>query len=95
MTPGNQIGPTVSEASDAIKITYVDPTLDWSAYQAATIAPDGSSLTMPAGDDARGHRSGGRNYDGRRHSVAERVRVSDRRGDRQSVARRLRSAPIR
>src|SRR3984957_15420313 len=45
--PGNQIGPTLSEPSDAIKITYVDPTLDWSSYQAATIASDGSSLTMP------------------------------------------------
>jgi type II secretory pathway pseudopilin PulG len=49
VTPGNQIGPTISEASDAIKITYVDPTLDWSAFQAATIAPNGASLTMPAG----------------------------------------------
>jgi type II secretory pathway pseudopilin PulG len=49
VTPGNQIGPTLSEPSDAIKITYVDPTLDWSAYQAATIAADGSSLTMPVG----------------------------------------------
>jgi type II secretory pathway pseudopilin PulG len=48
VTPGYTIGPTISEPSDAIKITYVDPTLDWSAFQAATIAPNGSSLTMPA-----------------------------------------------
>lgn len=48
VTPGYIIGPTISEPSDAIKITYVDPTLDWSAFQAATIAPNGSSLTMPA-----------------------------------------------
>jgi prepilin-type N-terminal cleavage/methylation domain-containing protein len=48
VTPGYVIGPTISEPSDAIKITYVDPTLDWSAFQAATIAPNGSSLTMPA-----------------------------------------------
>ena len=48
VTPGYTIGPTISEPSDAIKITYVDPTLDWSAFQAATIAANGSSLTMPA-----------------------------------------------
>lgn len=48
VTPGYTIGPTISEPSDAIKITYVDPTLDWSAFQAATIAPNGGSLTMPA-----------------------------------------------
>jgi type II secretory pathway pseudopilin PulG len=49
VTPGYSIGPTISEPSDAIKITYVDPTLDWSAFQAATITPTGSSLTMPPG----------------------------------------------
>jgi type II secretory pathway pseudopilin PulG len=49
VTPGYTIGPTISEPSDAIKITYVDPTLDWSAFQAATITPTGSSLTMPVG----------------------------------------------
>jgi prepilin-type N-terminal cleavage/methylation domain-containing protein len=48
VTPGYSIGPTISEPSDAIKITYVDPNLDWSAFQAATIAPNGGSLTMPA-----------------------------------------------
>ena len=48
VTPGYTIGPTISEPSDAIKITYVDPTLDWSAFQAATIAANGGSLTMPA-----------------------------------------------
>ena len=48
VTPGYTIGPTISEPSDAIKITYVDPTLDWSAFQAATIAPNGGSITMPA-----------------------------------------------
>jgi type II secretory pathway pseudopilin PulG len=48
VTPGYTIGPTISEPSDAIKITYVDPNLDWSAFQAATIAANGSSLTMPA-----------------------------------------------
>jgi hypothetical protein len=47
VTPGYQIGPTISEPTDAIKITYVDPTLDWSAFQAAIIAANGSSLTMP------------------------------------------------
>jgi prepilin-type N-terminal cleavage/methylation domain-containing protein len=47
VTPGYVIGPTISEPSDAIKIAYVDPTLDWSSYQAATITPTGDSLTMP------------------------------------------------
>jgi type II secretory pathway pseudopilin PulG len=47
VTPGNVIGPTISEPSDAIKVVYVDPTLNWSAFQAATIAPNGGSLTMP------------------------------------------------
>jgi type IV pilus assembly protein PilW len=48
VTPGDGIGPNISEASDAIKIVYVDPTLPWTAFQAATIAVNGSSLTMPA-----------------------------------------------
>lgn len=48
VTPGNAIGPTISEPSDAIKVVYVDPTLNWSAFQAATIAPNGGSVTMPA-----------------------------------------------
>ena len=47
VTPGNDIGPTISEPSDAIKVVYVDPTLDWSAFQAAVIDPNGGSLTMP------------------------------------------------
>jgi prepilin-type N-terminal cleavage/methylation domain-containing protein len=47
VTPGNTIGPTISEASDAIKVVYVDPTLNWSAFQAAVINPNGGSLTMP------------------------------------------------
>ena len=48
VTPGNAIGPTVSEPSDAIKVVYVDPTLNWSAVQAATIAANGGSVIMPA-----------------------------------------------
>jgi prepilin-type N-terminal cleavage/methylation domain-containing protein len=48
VTPGDGIGPSISEPSDAIKIVYVDPTLPWTAFQAATIAVNGSSLTMPA-----------------------------------------------
>ena len=47
VTPGNNIGPSISELTDAIKIIYVDPELNWTAFQAANIAPDGSSLTMP------------------------------------------------
>jgi len=48
VTPGNAIGPTISEPSDAIKVVYVDPTLNWTAVQAAAIAPNGGSVTMPA-----------------------------------------------
>jgi Tfp pilus assembly protein PilW len=47
VTPGSGIGPNVSEPTDAIKIVYVDPSLPWTAFQAATIAANGSSLTMP------------------------------------------------
>jgi type II secretory pathway pseudopilin PulG len=49
VTPGNDIGPTISEPSDAIKVVYVDPTLNWSAVSTAAIAPNGGSVTMPAG----------------------------------------------
>jgi hypothetical protein len=48
VTPGNVIGPTISEPSDAIKVVYVDPTLNWAAFQAAAIDPTGASVTMPA-----------------------------------------------
>jgi type II secretory pathway pseudopilin PulG len=47
VTPGNVIGPTISEPSDAIKVVYVDPTLNWAAFAAAAIDPSGSSVTMP------------------------------------------------
>jgi hypothetical protein len=47
ITPGNAIGPTISEPSDAIKVVYVDPTLNWAGIQAAVIAPNGGSVTMP------------------------------------------------
>jgi prepilin-type N-terminal cleavage/methylation domain-containing protein len=49
VTPGDGIGPNITEASDAIKITYVDPNLDWSAVSTTAITANGSSLTMPAG----------------------------------------------
>jgi prepilin-type N-terminal cleavage/methylation domain-containing protein len=49
VTPGQGIGANISEPSDAIKITYVDPNLDWSAFTTTNIAPDGSTVTMPAG----------------------------------------------
>jgi type II secretory pathway pseudopilin PulG len=49
VTPGNVIGPTISEPSDAIKLVYVDPTLNWSAVQGAVVAPNGGSVTMPVG----------------------------------------------
>src|SRR5258708_33483248 len=49
VTPGNAIGPNITEPSDAVKLTYVDPNLDWSAVSTTAIAANGSSLTMPAG----------------------------------------------
>src|SRR6202790_1940491 len=48
VTPGNNLGPNISELTDAIKLVYVDPTLNWAAFQAATISATGTSLTMPA-----------------------------------------------
>jgi len=60
--PGNGIGPTTTEATDAIVITYLEPIAvdpndpnasgtapNWSTYTTQTIADDGSTLTMPAG----------------------------------------------
>lgn len=47
VTPGNNIGPNISELTDAVKVVYVDPTLNWAAFQAATISATGTSLTMP------------------------------------------------
>src|SRR6267378_4926030 len=49
VTPGDAIGPNITEPTDAIKITYVDPNLDWSAVSTTAITANGSSLTMPAG----------------------------------------------
>jgi type IV pilus assembly protein PilW len=45
VTPASAIGPTITEPSDAIKITYVDPSLDWSAFPPTSITA--TSLTMP------------------------------------------------
>jgi prepilin-type N-terminal cleavage/methylation domain-containing protein len=49
VTPANGVGPNVVQASDAIIITYIDPTLNWSAYPTQVAAKDGTSLTMPSG----------------------------------------------
>ena len=49
VTPGNNVGPNTTEPTDAIIITYIDPTLNWTAYTTDVIADDGSTLTMPAG----------------------------------------------
>ena len=49
VTPASGIGANIIEASDAIKITYVDPNLDWSAFTTTNIAANGGSVTMPAG----------------------------------------------
>ncbi|HXM99026.1 MAG TPA: prepilin-type N-terminal cleavage/methylation domain-containing protein [Candidatus Dormibacteraeota bacterium] len=49
VTPGNGIGANITEPSDAIKITYVDPDLNWSAFSTTAITANGDSVTMPAG----------------------------------------------
>lgn len=62
VVPENGIGPTTTEATDAIVIGYVEPVAsdpndpnasgtapNWSTYTTQNIADDGSSLTMPAG----------------------------------------------
>ena len=49
VTPANGIGPNIVRATDAIIITYIDPTLNWSAYPTQVAALNGSTLTMPAG----------------------------------------------
>jgi prepilin-type N-terminal cleavage/methylation domain-containing protein len=50
VTPANSVGPTTSEATDAIIITYIDPALQgWTAYPTSVLADDGTTLTMPAG----------------------------------------------
>jgi hypothetical protein len=57
VTPANGVGPNVLQASDAIIITYKDPTLTWTVpgvplpLPATTqvAAADGSTITMPAG----------------------------------------------
>jgi Tfp pilus assembly protein PilW len=48
--PGNNVGPTTTETTDAITVAYVDPTLDWSAYPTTNITSTNPiTVTMPAG----------------------------------------------
>ncbi|MGZ4787639.1 MAG: PulJ/GspJ family protein [Terriglobales bacterium] len=62
VVPGNSLGPTTTEATDAIVITYMEPLAvdpndpnasgtapNWSAYTTQNITPDGTVLTMPQG----------------------------------------------
>jgi len=61
VTPGNNIGVTTSEATDALVITYMDPIapagdatssatgLDWRAYATTNVSTNGDTVTMPAG----------------------------------------------
>jgi len=49
VTPGYNIGPNVLETSDAIVMTYLDPSLPWSSFTTTTLASDGSTVTMPSG----------------------------------------------
>jgi prepilin-type N-terminal cleavage/methylation domain-containing protein len=56
VTPANGVGPNVVQASDAIIITYKDPTLTWTIAGSNPVLPattqvaalNGSTLTMPA-----------------------------------------------
>jgi len=62
IVPGNSLGPTTTEATDAIVITYMEPFAvdpndpnasgtapNWSAYTTQNISDDGTVLTMPKG----------------------------------------------
>ena len=49
VTPAAGIGPNITEPSDAIKITFVDPDLNWSAFSTTNISANGDKVTMPAG----------------------------------------------
>lgn len=49
ITPANTAGADVSQPSDGIVITYVDPTLDWRAFPTTNINATGTTLIMPAG----------------------------------------------
>jgi prepilin-type N-terminal cleavage/methylation domain-containing protein len=61
ITPGNNIGVTTSEATDALVIAYMDPIapagdatssatgLDWRAYPTTNITANGDTVVMPAG----------------------------------------------
>jgi len=61
ITPGNNLGITTSEATDALVITYMDPIaptgdltssatgLDWTPYSTTAISATGDTVTMPAG----------------------------------------------
>lgn len=49
VTPGNNVGPTSTETTDAITISYIDPTLNWTAYPTSTITSTNPiTVTMPA-----------------------------------------------
>jgi prepilin-type N-terminal cleavage/methylation domain-containing protein len=49
VNPANGVGPNVLQPTDAIIITYKDPTLNWTAYQTQTGTVSGNRITMPAG----------------------------------------------
>jgi prepilin-type N-terminal cleavage/methylation domain-containing protein len=61
LTPANGLGPTTTETTDAMVLTYMDPIapagdqlssatgLNWGSYPTTTITKDGLTLTMPAG----------------------------------------------
>jgi len=62
IVPGNGLGPTTTEATDSIVITYMEPLAvdpndpnasgtapNWNSYTTQTITDDGTTLTMPKG----------------------------------------------
>ena len=50
VTPGTNVGPLTTETTDAITVSYVDPTLNWTAYPTTTITSTNPiTVTMPVG----------------------------------------------
>lgn len=49
VVPANGAGPSTLQVTDAVVLTYLDPTLTWTAYPTQTLASNGNTLTMPVG----------------------------------------------
>ena len=78
VTPGNNIGPQTSELTDAIKIVYVDPELNWSALSSSHHRAGREQSYHARGDHPGSYGSGSRDYARRRHPAAEYPRLCHR-----------------